>query len=179
MAHKRHLINKKRWEESQQDALKTIYGLTSSTKAWFIKATIAIISLYFVCHLYVTVFPSVLSSLLYVVPITLSVFIIHEALHFVTATLLGYKTKWFPINMARIPYTRRYLQMEGFDVIFPNQAAADKHNRLIGLAPYLLVFPLSLIFLLTGTLFLQVSGLILIITHLFSLNFEGIQHESH
>ena len=177
MAHKfyNRLVDKELWTESQVAAQNAVSGLTPSTKSWFTKIILGTIVISIICFIYVTLFPWFLIKLIYVLPITLSVFIVHEALHFITATLLGYKTDWYPVNMVRIPYTKHFIQMEGFDVIFPNQAAADKHKRIIGIAPYLFVFPLSLIFLLTGILHLQVSGTILIITHLFSILFEGIQ----
>jgi len=108
-----------------------------------------------------------------ILPICTTVFVCHEGLHILRAKSLGYDIKWYPINLLKIPFTQRTMLMQGFDVIFPNKEAMVKHRWTIGLAPYSLVFPLSIILIISPLLFLRISGVILVATHLFALPYEA------
>jgi len=168
----RQLIDKERWAESEKDAYEFLYSPVKSVTAWFAKMT-GLTIIMTIVGIALLNMNSFVGQLVLVFPLCTTVFIAHELTHIITAKILGYSIKWYPINIAKIPIIKVPLTMQGFDVIFPTREAMDRHRWLIGITPYLIVFPLSASFILQDMLAFKVAGIILLCTHLFSLCFEA------
>ncbi len=172
MAHKKKQTRKEKWGEAEDDAHRFLYGLTESVRQWFIHMLIYTV-VFIIISIAIYQYVSWAGELLAVIPICTSIFLAHELLHYIITIQLGYKTEWYSINIVKIPYTQKNITMEGFDVIFPNKEAMEKHRWRIGMAPYVIIFPLSFLFLFTPYIFLQISGVILIISHVWCLPYEA------
>lgn len=172
MSH-RKLYNKEKWEASKDEAYKSIYGSTPSFKSWAIKFMLSIIGLYLVTYTFNYLFQFDLLTLLYAIPITFTVYFLHELTHITVAILLGYgdKIEWQPVTL------QGRFQMEGFDIAFPSKEAYLKHNKYIAFAPYIWIFPYAILSIIIGILMNHygyiISGSIIFVMHLISIFLEG------
>jgi len=111
--------------------------------------------------------PIVVDTLIAII-LVLAIGFTHEGLHYWMALRLGYKPKWY----------RTKLTM-GFEISHhTNRATWLKHKKLIAIAPYIFLVPLSAFILLIGIsmdwhLGLTVAGIGGLLLHLVSLPMEG------
>jgi len=172
MSHRR-LYDKEKWEASKNEAYKSIYGSTPSFKSWCVKFLLVVIGLYFVSFIFNFLFQFNLLNLLYAIPITFTIYFLHELTHITVAILLGYgdKIEWQPVTL------QGRFQMEGFDIAFPSKEAFLKHNKYIAFAPYLWIFPYAILSIIVGILtnytVYTLSGAIIFSMHLISIFLEG------
>jgi len=178
MSHRRKLkdklIDKERWEKSQEAAYKSLYGLTPSFRTWFIKMIILIIAITTIIAVYVILFPCIYTYALLSIPIIILCFFAHELIHYITARILGYKVEWKPITLVG------RFQMEGFDVLFPSMEDLYKNKNKIGIAPYIIMFPYSIysiIYYYLNPIDLNIiyliSGIVILISHSISIWWEA------
>ena len=158
---------KKRKKKEQKKIEETTEENNLNVKSWIIKTLSMggfLVFLVLITELMFDV--ELITDALIAIAIVVTIGFIHEGLHYREAVKLGYKVEWYRTKVTM-----------GFDIISNDADTWEKDKKKIGYAPYKFIIPVILaitgIGVLLNHLGITVSGVALIVLHIYNFSREG------
>ena len=176
MSHKKKSNLKEKWSKAQTDAREVMHESTPNMVQYVTRLAITLI-ISFILSIGLWLIQPWLGALVLVLPIIISLCLLHESLHWFMAKHLNYDNlEWFNSRLF-IPYTNKSFSIVGFDVLYSDKKKWSHDKWKIAYAPYIAIMPLNLLMMLLGYSYsnstLLISGSISLILHALLISTEG------